>query len=324
MPTNTNATTRGMVEGAIAASLATILALLGYYLPPISIIVSLVWFIPIVVVVVRQSLHWGVMTLVVTTFLLMIFTNPIRGLLLVIQMGFVGLLYGYGFKNKWSPGKIIILGGLVVVMATLAAFGLTMVILGVDAVGWHQELLAQADAAIEMYRNLGLIDSAVSEEEMREVMDSFIQFITLVIPGILVTGSLMTALLNFLVVRVILRRLGEEVEPIPPFRQWQLPWYFIWGIIAGLALLLVGDYYGNQLWKTIGINILYIYFPILLLTGLTVLAHFNHHLNIPRWIKIVLVIVLLLNFPFAMILIASIGLFDPLLNYRRLNKGSQE
>lgn len=318
---NSTLATKALTEGAIAASLATVLALIGYYIPPLSMIISLVWFIPIVVVIVRQNLKWGVMALVVTAFLLMILTHPIKGLLLVLQMGLVGLLYGYGFREKWPSGKIILLGGLVVVVSTLLVLALTMLLLGVDLSGWQQEMWEQIDYTVQVYANLGLLDGGLmSEEELRAYMEGLLQLIAMMIPGILIAGSLLTAAVNFLLLRLVLKRLGEKITPLPPFRQWQLPWYMVWGVIAALALLLAGDYYQQPHMRTIGMNILYIYFPVLLIAGLTVLAHFNYHLKVPKWLKIIVAVVMVFNLPLTAILITTVGLFDPLLNYRRIPK----
>ncbi|MBS4026528.1 MAG: YybS family protein [Clostridia bacterium] len=319
MPGSDSLRVRAMVEGAIAAALATVLAMIGYYLPPLSMVVSLVWFIPIVIVIVRQNMYWGVMSLVVTAIVLMMMTHPIRGLIIILQMGFVALVYGQGFKNQWSPGKIILSGGLVVVISTLLVIGLSVLAMGVNIGEWQQEMTNQMDHSLDFYSQMGLInDRTISEEELRASMQQFISFFGLVIPGILVSGSLLTALVNFLVVRLILKRTGFEVKPIPPFREWQLPWYFIWGIIGGLGMMLLGDYFNITLINRIGINILYIYFPILLISGLAVVTFYYHQIKLARWIKIVIIVLMVMYLPFAVMLLATMGLFDPVFNYRRL------
>ncbi|MDW7675716.1 MAG: YybS family protein [Bacillota bacterium] len=309
--------TKALVEGALAAALAAVLALVGYYLPPLSMITTLVWFIPIVVVIVRQNMRWGVMSLVVATLVMMMLSHPLSGFLTALQMGFVALVYGYGFKNKWSAGKIILTGGIAVVISAIIVIALSITLMGVNLGEWQQEMALQIDHSIEMYRQWGLLDQG-GEEELRNTMEALIHFIGLIIPGLLISGSLLTAAVNFLLVRVVLKRVGVEIRPIPPFREWQLPWYLIWGIIGGLILLLGGDYFNLDLVNTIGLNILYFYFPILFIAGLSVLSFFNYHLKIARWIKIMTLIVFVVNLPFAVVLITSLGLFDPLFNYRRL------
>jgi uncharacterized protein YybS (DUF2232 family) len=319
MPGNDSLRAKAMVEGAIAAALATVLAMIGYYLPPLSVIVSLVWFIPIVMVIVRQNMYWGVMSLVVTAIVLMMMTHPIRGLIIILQMGFVALVYGQGFKKHWPAGKIILLGGLAVVISTLLVIGLSALALGINIGEWQQEMTDQMENSLDFYRQAGLINErTVSEEELRASMQQFISFFGLIIPGVLVSGSLLTAMVNFLIVRLILKRTGFEVKPIPPFREWQLPWYFIWGIIGGLGLMLIGDYFGSTLAERIAINVLYIYFPILVISGLSVATYFYHRLELPRWLKIVIIILLVMYLPFGVMLISTLGLFDPFFNYRRL------
>jgi len=138
------------------------------------------------------------------------------------------------------------------------------------------------------------------------------------IPGVLVFGSLVSSCINYLLARQVLSRLGYRLQAIPPFRTWQLPWYSVWGIIAGLGLALAGDFWGQSLLVAIGQNIIYVYLPILLVTGLSVAVYYYYKVPISATWKMLLVFVALINLPLTVIALILLGTFDPLFNYRKL------
>ena len=54
-----------LTESGLLSALTVILALAAVYLPVVGVVASLVWAIPIIVLVVRHGLRWGVMAVLV-------------------------------------------------------------------------------------------------------------------------------------------------------------------------------------------------------------------------------------------------------------------
>ncbi|MGF7184054.1 uncharacterized protein YybS (DUF2232 family) [Desulfitispora alkaliphila] len=317
--------TKALVEGAMAASLATMLAAIGYFIPVLQVVTTFIWFIPIIVVIMRQDLRTGVMALIVTALLLGMLVNPVRAVFLLLGMGPASLVFGYGFKQRWPSGKVLLSGGVVVGISALLGLVLSAFIMGFDLTQMRQEMLGQADATVELYRQMGLLDNgALTEEEIRDLIATLTQVAVVLLPSVFITGALFTGCIGFLLARMTLKRLNYQIEDLPPFREWQLPWYFVWGFILALALLLIGDYYENQTLINVSYNIFYIYAPILLISGISVIAFFNHRWKASKWIKLIILVVILLNLPFALMLAVILGLFDPLFSYRKLVKNKDE
>jgi uncharacterized protein YybS (DUF2232 family) len=312
-------TSGALSEGAMMAALATLLALTGMYLPPLSLVSKVIWTIPIVVLIVRHNLKAGVISLTVAALLVMMFSNPIQAGFLVLQFGFVGLVYGAMLKRNTPPGNVILAGGLTAIAAQLAVFFLLSQVGGFSLANFEAGLKAQVEPTLQMYRSLGLIGGqGVTEEILREGLLEIILWVKLLLPGSLIAASILAALMNFLAAVIVLRKLKIPVNPLPPFREWQLPWYLAWGVIAGLGLALAGDYYQ---WETAGIvgkNILFIYAPFLFIFGLSVVTYFFKMLKLSAITKTIVAVLAIMNVSLTVIVVTSLGLFDALLNYRRL------
>ncbi|GAW93713.1 YybS family protein [Calderihabitans maritimus] len=319
---------RSMLEGALVAALTAVLALIGFYLPPLQIITNLIWTIPLVVVVVRHDLRTGVMAAVVASILVFLFSDPLRGLFLVIQSIGIGLLYGHLFKLRYPAGRTVLLGSVVSGLSTFLLIGLSSLILGVQFNDIGNQLDKSMEQAIEFYRQTGLLERlterGISEEMFREQMQYLVNLFKILIPGGLILSSIAVAILNFVIARLVLKRLKISVPEVPPFRYWQLPWYSTWGFIAGLALLLVGDHWHLTWASNVGKNVLYIYFPFLLVNGTAVAVYYYKKYSPSPLVKALLIFTIVLFPSMIIMFLLLIGLFDPLFNYRKLGVNFNE
>ena len=315
-------TTRALVEGALFAAITALLALVGIYIPPLQFITNLVWTLPIIILIIRNGTKVGVMATVVAGLLVFLFSDPVKALLLLLQFGAVGIVFGVLFKNKASAGKTLFYGTIVSLISTVISFSFSFAVTGIDIVQWKHDLEGSMGSVFEMYKQLGLMErlkaSGVSEAEIKEMLKSYMEWFQLLLPAIVVVSSLFSAFINFVVARMVLRKLNFTVPELPPFRMWRLPWYWIWVFIAGLAVVLLGNYTEISLLTTIGKNILYIYFPLVVVIGASVLTFYFKSENVSPLFKGIAIFLMIINFPLALLIILSLGLFDPLLDYRKL------
>ncbi|ABZ83595.1 conserved hypothetical protein [Heliomicrobium modesticaldum Ice1] len=311
---------RGMMEGAMLAALTAVLALLGVFIVPLSLVTNLIWTIPIVVAIVRNGWTVGVLTLAAATVVIALTAGFSTALILLIQFGGLGIVYGIAFRYGWSTIRAFLAGVLTVALSFAAFLALFFVLTGLTV----ETLLRQADATvnavIEMYRSAGLLakygEQGITEESMRAQFAAIIQFLKLMFPSLFVSYAMMTAATNLLLSRWMLRRIGQPITAQRPFREWRLPWEAVWVVIAGLAAALAGDYWQIPLLGTVGLNLLYICYPILLVLGFSVVAYLlNKYVLSPFVLSIVAVLIFL--FPtLALTFIATVGLFDLVFDYR--------
>lgn len=310
-----------LAEGALVAALSAVLALLGIVLPPLQVITNILWITPIVVLVVRQDLRTGVLATLVAGILVSIFSGLLTALFLLVQFAGLGLLYGYLFKREVPPGPMVIAGSLMALFSLLFSFLLSSQILGWSFLDLLKDLQHLPDHILDFYRRSGLLERFLQQgntlEDLRRSLEVTVTYIKLLLPGMLVMVSLFLALINYLIAEAILRRLNLRNRALPSFRYWQLPWYAIWGFIGGLALWLAGDYWQLTTLRIAGINILYLYVPLLVGNGLAVVAFWAHRFPWSGALKFVVFLFLLLNLPLGLLVLMGLGLMDTLLGWRR-------
>lgn len=315
---------KALTEGAILAAIATILALIGLFLPPISLITNFLWIIPIIVICLRHDLRSGILVLLVTTILIMMFGTPLSGLALVLEYGIVGLIYGYAFRNKLSVGKTLFYGCVATVIGTMLVILISFALTGFSPDYLQSQAQEAMDMTMEMYEQMGLIEQlaerGLSEEQIQSTMQGLLTVIIYLIPGFMIVSSLSSAFLSFYVSRLVLKKMHISLPDIPPFKTWRIPWYYIWGFIAAFGLFLLGDYAQIKAAKIIGQNVMLVYAPIFFVIGMAILNFYLNKFNVGKPIRSLIVIMTLLNFPFAFMLFASLGMFDTLIDYRRLGE----
>ena len=139
-----------------------------------------------------------------------------------------------------------------------------------------------------------------------------------ILPAILIVMSIFSAAINFIVTRTILRRFKHEVSKLPPFKEWSLPWYTIWGIILGWTFYLLGDYLNLDIGIFISKNILIVFAFLVLIQGLAVMAFLLAKLKLNNFSKVALIFLLILLLRHVVVIAIVTGLFDLLLDYRKM------
>lgn len=310
-----------LAEGALMAALTVVLVLTGYFIPFFQVFTNIIWTVPIVVLIVRRNLRLGVMATFVSGLAISFFTGPVNAALLFTQFAVLGLVYGYLFKANVRPGQILVAGTLVSLISLLLNLLLTSLLTGLPLGGLLHEFEATINYTLEFYRRSGLLEhignQGMTPEQVQAALAGMINLLKLLLPGIFISASIMVAFVNYLVAEKILQRLGLIEKALPPFRYWQLPWHAIWGVIAGLGLWQLGDYYGLNIAHRVGLNILYVYLPLLAGNGLAAVTFIFYRLKMAPLLKAAVVIFALINLPVALVSLVTIGLFDPFFGLRR-------
>lgn len=311
----------------VLAAIAALLGLFALFIPVLGVVANVIWTIPIIIIILRFDLRTGVMGLTVALILIAIIAGPMGALSLGLKGGLTGLVFGYAIKKKMSPGFTVLGGGLAAVVGTALLLLLAFAVMGGPILDLG-ELENIVDETLILYKRYGLLnpllEQGATEAEIREQLMQVMGVAVALIPGAMFLSSVAAAAATYLVSRPVLRRLGYSLDPIPAFRYWQVPWYSVWGLIAGLALYLAGDYLAWEPMALIGQNIIYIYLPLLFINGLAVATYFYHRWSISPILKGMLLALSVFYLPIALPFLMIVGAFDPLFNYRKLSFGSKE
>ena len=314
--------TKGLGEGAMMAALTAIFAMSGIYIPFLSVLTMLIVAVPITLVIVRNNFKIGAISSVVAGFLVATLAGPLMAVTFYIQFMSLALVYGYLFKKKAKAGKIIVAGAAISVLSTFLLLVLSFAVINVDFESQKEMLLNTLDETIIIYEDQGLLDQlseqGVSKEEFRETMLNSLKLLFTILPAILIVMSVFSAAINFIVTRTILRRFKHEVSKLPPFKEWSLPWYTIWGIILGWTFYLLGDYLNLDIGIFISKNILIVFAFLVLIQGLAVMAFLLAKLKLNNFSKVALIFLLILLLRHVVVIAIVTGLFDLLLDYRKM------
>ncbi|MDD2211744.1 MAG: YybS family protein [Clostridia bacterium] len=319
---NNSLRTQALAEGALMATIAAILGLAGIYLPFMRVFTDMFWTIPLVIVTVRHGLTTGAISLGVAGILILVMAHPLQAVSLVLQFGGLALFYGVAFKKGYKAAMTLLVGTGVAILSLLLVVVLTIALFGVDVVNIAAQMEESIELTIDLYQRLGLFkqsaQTGLTEEAVRQMMEAFAGTLGLLIPAFLVLWALATAFLNYLIAQIVLLRLKIKIVPLPPFREWRLPWWVIWGFIVGFAAYLAGDYFAFEGLLRLGMNIMLIYTPILFILGLSVGSFYVGKYLASTWFRVFIIILALLFLRFVFLALMAIGLLDLVLNYRHL------
>ena len=313
--------TKQLTEGAIMAVITAVFALIGTFIPLISTLTVMVITAPVIFVIVRNNFSTGVLSSVVAGFLVTVIAGPIAGLFFYIQFMFLALAYGYLIKKKASVAKILTLGTVISVAATILVFLLVMLTGQLSFDDQKAMFYESMDRMITQFEENGMFkeleEQGYSKTEIREMVDNMTTFVTNIIPTLIVIASALTAILNFIFSRLLLKKFKYKVPSFPKFTEWRLPWHFIWGFIVAWAVLLFGDMINNQWILVIGQNVLIAYGAAFFVMGLSTMAYIFKNAEISPFARVAFVFFIFFLFQSIVVITAFLGLMDMLLDTRK-------
>ncbi|MGB9825698.1 MAG: YybS family protein, partial [Desulfofundulus sp.] len=305
-----------LAEGALLAALTVVITLTGLVVPPLMFFVNFLAPLPLAVLVRRQDLKTGAAALVVAALLLFVlYGRPVTVLMMLIQLGPLGLLLGLLFKNQVRAGTAVAVAAVVASCLALLTLVLGFWMTGINPLDIGTQMHQSAAHLIEWYRQQGLIEPG-KEDELRHLLQEVMHQAAILLPANLVVCSLVTTFITYYLGHLIFRRLGYVVTPLPAFKKWQFPWYLVWLVILGLAFFMGGDALGKKVFTAAGENLLYIAAFLYLILGLSVASFHFARWQLSRSVKVLLAVAVLLYWPFAVLILMTLGLLDSLLNVR--------
>lgn len=227
------------------AALSLAVLFLSQYIPPLQLLGSFLLPVPVVLVSMRRGGGTGVMTVVTVCLLSSLFFGILQGVSLFLILMSGGVLLGFLIRKKVSPTGAVLGSGVGVLLATLATVLLFNLFLKQDLLKMTREGMRESqEMTLKISSSLNLPrEEILKQQEMGKRME---KLFAIIVPGMIVASAAMIAFVNFLVSRVILLRLGYQMESFPPFSCWRAPWpvAVIWlsgGILCSSQVALLRD-----------------------------------------------------------------------------------
>jgi len=229
---------------------------------------------------------------------------------------------------KKGKSYYAVLGGalMAAVLSVVLYMGISYAYLGNEAVENIKSGISTAEEnSMTWAEQSGYMDfyeqRGISREEIKEAYNDLAHILLVFTPALLCMQALMAIFLIIYFSSLLFNKKHLPVLERRPFNKEIMPWQLSWVVIAGLACWLLGRDQMNWLYYS-GANILAILVPITIFYGCAVLVYWLQRLpaKSKKWI-VTLVVLLGLFFSVpTIIFIGLIGLFDSLLDYRKIRR----
>lgn len=300
-PTNK---TNTMTQGALMAALYMLILLIFVYVPIISYIALIFLPLPFIVLMYHHGLKPTLVMVAVTLFITPLLT-PLPVLFVTVIVAAVGVVMGYFYKQRKS-GFLPLLSGIVTYIVTFVfSFVAINVILNINVMTLMSQLLQEN---IIMAEDMAAMIGVELDPEMVDVLHEMQRSFVYMIPGALIILSLFLTTLNHAASRLVFKRLGMNIESLPPFREWNFPRSVLFYYLITLLLRLfeVGDE-GTVLYILV-INSSIVLEVLMIIQGLTFIFYFSYVKKLGRFLPVLAVALSLI--PLFSGIIRLIGIID--------------
>lgn len=203
-----------LTESGLLSALTVILALAAVYLPVVGVVASLVWAIPVIVLVVRHGLRWGAMAVLVSGVIMALLIEPTISLRMVLSFGPTGLVLGYAFRRRWSGAQAFGTTLVASVAGKLLTFGLLFLLTSVNPLNMQMDVMQQSfDETFAVYEQMGM-DKAAIEASRAQVQEA-LTYLNLLLPFVVGVMGLLDAAVAYIVGSRVLRRLARDPAALP-------------------------------------------------------------------------------------------------------------
>lgn len=231
-----------------------------------------------------------------------------------------GWLLGKYVKNHIPVAKAIaystatVFSGAVLLIFALGNFSGTGAL---DLVSeYTRENLAQTIALYNQVDTAGEDGSGKTSRILEESFDTIHYALLVIMPAITAATLAITAWINLLLGRIVLKAAGFHSPVMSRLNLWQAPDGLVWGVI-GCALLLFVPF---QALNIVALNILIVVMMVYLFQGFAIISFYLDKKEVPVIIRVFIYAALAIQ-QFLLILVIGLGFFDTWLDIRRINIG---
>lgn len=230
----------------------------------------------------------------------------------------VGFVLGE-MVEKTMPVEITILAACASVLG-LCMLGL-VIVSGAAGIG-VVELVSgyvktNLELSIALYKNINMPPETI--DTITRSMDQILYTVVRLLPSMITASMLFVAWINFVAGRSLMVRQGLAIPDYGHLNRWQAPGNMVWGIAAGLVLVLTPA----TGWRLVGVNALLVLMVVYFIQGIAVVSFFLEARKVPRAFRVLLYSMIAFQQLFAL-MVVGIGFFDIWIDFRKLASRQRE
>ena len=282
--------------------------------------------IPATLLILSDRVRDGVICAVVSCLLLFLFDYLLApiAIILIIIVAFV-------FKDAVQKEKSLkwVIGSNFMIFCGAVIFYILLVSIinrenyFVQALNGFHSYVDQlgSDSLMAGYSSVLMVDKAQFDALLQQTQN-ILRFVPNIVPGILIVFFGMASLLNYLGCLVIFKKYGIGLKALAPFKEWDITWYYVWGIITGVVLVLIpwGSNVFGRILEIIGFNLIIIFGVLYFILGISVLWGIFDRFKISLVWRIPCLVFSVFFLVFMVFIIPLLGLFDVWANFRKLKR----
>lgn len=237
---------------------------------PLLILISCLYPAFFAVYAYRHGYYLGILSIVLTTFVLMLIPG-VAWLNILTFAGPVGMMLAFAFKRRLKFGQIFLLALAVAAIGIAVWYSVMSVyIIQADILTLIKDNMMQLEFPPEILEAFSNLET----DEFYSVEVFIKQTALLSLPSMTISLVLALVFINFRLAHLLLTRLKHNVIAYVPFREIKLPQDIIMGTTIILVLTFLTNYFVDTIGMALLDNVIIIVMLIFSFQGLSVLSFF--------------------------------------------------
>lgn len=302
---------KALIEAALIASIATFFAISFIFIPVLTVLLFLIP-VPFMILSARHGSRYTILSVVIASLLIGVLTEIIFTLFVITIFGPMAVVMGYFIKRNREPYAVIGMGAAISIIAIFITIQLVATVFGFNVIDYLAMIIRQVvDNQSEMLMNVNL--STVNIKEMAN-------YLLMIIPGLLIVQSLVSAFLNYYLTVAILRRLRLNQYSLYEFSDFALPKNIVFGSFIIYVLTFISRYVEGIYHSSLVANITILFVFVFFFQGLALISYMLKKLKVIKAVRILLLFFVVIISPLLTI-VSFAGLIDSVFDIRKLRQG---
>jgi len=223
--------TKAIVEASLIAVLISIIMIITGYLPIVSFIGTLILPVPVAILYIRYNMKVTITAIFLSIIITSLVYNPIMAIYAAISCSVVGIALGYSVKKDKTSSITLLFLGIGSAVSNILTIAFSM--LFIEKVGFisfltkNLELLKSTmngslNELKTIYTQQGITTSQLNllNQNYDVIKKLDVSLILMLIPATIFIFSFMSAYLNYIVAKAILKRLNYKMKEVLPFSKF--------------------------------------------------------------------------------------------------------
>ncbi len=293
--------------------------LLAMFVPPLWLVMGVLAPVPLVFVYLRWGRGVGMVLLGLVFGVLFSLVGHKQAVLFFAEYAVLAAVLSETIQFKLSFDRCILFSALV--SAALSIILLLFIFTDRESTlteFFQEQIEGHFQLSMEALQAVG--DKPEELKAMREFANEASGAMARSYPSFITIGILMTAVVNYYMVRLLWRRIyGPGLFHPARFSGWVAPEQAIWVLIGSGGLL----FFAEGILGALGLNLFFLVLVVYFLQGLAILIHFLDSRNVPVFFWVLIFFVIVLQ-PLLIGAAVGLGIFDTWIDLRKIRVEPEE